>query len=225
MVRAQSAVYGLTASLATIDEGWAVPVSILDDALDPTTTEAEDSQILLSSTAHRKATSLMIGRRSRALDNLLTGDGGLILEWSAPRDAALDDRQAWRQASPHWTPKREKKIASRLEGALSGESDDVDEPDPLASFRSQWLNIWPSRRPIKNVKGELLIDTDLWDALRGEVHDNPDKVYVGVEDHSGLGASIAAVCVQPDGKLGLDGWVTATWADAAADLRRLQAQA
>ena len=30
----------------------------------------------------------------------------LILEWSAPPEAYVDDRDAWRLASPHWTPAR-----------------------------------------------------------------------------------------------------------------------
>ena len=123
-------------------------------------------------------------------------------------------------ASPYWSAKREKMIANRLEGALCGESDDVDEPDPLASFTSQWLNKWPSKR-LKNVKGEELISVEAWDALAGEVADDPERVWIAIEDHSGMGAAIAAVCRQPDGKLGVDGWLTSTWPDAMADLRRL----
>ena len=222
MVRAQAAVYGLMASLASIDEGWKVPVSVLDDALEPTTVEAVDSQILLSSTAHRRATQLMIGRRGRALEHLHSGEGALLLEWSAPPDAAMDDRAAWRQASPYWSPKREKLIAGRLEGALSGESDDADEPDPLASFRSQWLNVWPGKR-IKGTKGEPLVQEEHWEALRGETVDDPERIWVAVEDHSGFGAAIAAVCIQPDGRYGLDGWLVPTWGDALRSIRNLYA--
>ena len=199
-----------------------MPVSIVDDGLEPTVVEQPDSQILLISTAHRKATALMIGRRARALSNLTNANGPLIMEWSAPPDAQLDDRAAWRRASPHWTPKREKMIANRLEGALAGESDDVDEPDPIASIKSQWLNMWPPKK-LANVKGEPLIDEGDWAELRGEVVDNPERLYVAIEDHSGFGCAIAAVAVQPDGKLGLDGWLTDTWSDAMADVRRLMA--
>jgi hypothetical protein len=46
-------------------------------------------------------------------------------------------------------------------------------------------------------------------------------VYVAVEDHYGLGAGIAAVALQPDGRLGLDGWLVPSWDAALADLRRL----
>jgi hypothetical protein len=220
MVRAKEGVYGITASMATVDEAWKVLASVVDDGIEPTTVESEDAQIVLVSTAHRRATALMVGRRARALENLDTGDGPLLLEWSAPPDADLDDRTAWRLASPHWTPKRERLIAQRLEGALAGESDDVDEPDPLTSFRTQWLNQWPAKR-LKVTKGEPLVELEAWLELRGELVDDPDRIFLAVEDHAGLGAAIAAVVVQPDGRLGLDGWTVATWSDALADLRRL----
>jgi hypothetical protein len=220
MVRAKESVYGITASMATVDEAWKVLASIVDDGIEPTTVEAEDAQIVLVSTAHRRATALMVGRRATALGNLSTGEGPLLLEWSAPPDAELDDRDAWRAASPHWTTKRERLIARRLEGALAGESDDADEPDPVSSFRTQWLNQWPAKR-LASVKGEPLVELDAWRLLAGEVVDDPSRLYVAVEDHAGLGAAIAAVAVQADGRLGLDGWTVPTWSDALVDLRRL----
>jgi hypothetical protein len=220
MVRAKDAVYGITATMATVDEAWKVLASVVDDGIEPTTVEAEDSQILLVSTAHRRATALMVGRRARALDHLTDGEGPLLLEWSAPPDAELDDRDGWRQASPHWTPRREKLIAARLEGALAGESDDVDEPDALSSFRTQWLNQWPAKR-LSTGKGHPLVELEEWEACHGGVTDNP-KVWVAVEDHGGYGAGIVAVCVQPDGRLGVDAWTTSTWPEALDDIRILQ---
>lgn len=221
MVRAKDSVYGVTATMATVDEAWKVMASIVDDGIEPTTVEATDAQILLVSTAHRRATALMVGRRARALDHLNDGEGPLLLEWSASPDADLDDRAAWRMASPHWTSKRERLIAARLEGALAGESDDVDEPDPISSFRTQWLNQWPPKR-LAVTKGEPLVELEEWLALRGEVVDAP-RIYVAVEDHSGLGAGIAAVCIQPDGTLGVDAWTCSTWAGALTDLRQIYA--
>jgi hypothetical protein len=156
------------------------------------------------------------------MDHLADGDGPLLLEWSAPPDAELDDRDGWRQASPHWTRKRERLVGQRLEGALAGESDDVDEPDAIASFRTQWLNQWPAKR-LKAGKGEPLVTVDEWEPWRGDVIDAP-RVVVAVEDHAGLGAGIAAVCVQPDGRLGVDAWCVSTWREALADLRTLYEQ-
>jgi len=221
LVRSQQGVYGVTATFATVDEAWKVPASVVDDGIEPTTVESPDSQILLASTAHRRATALMVGRRVSAFAELHTGDGALLVEWSAPPDADLHDRAAWRLASPHWSPKREQLMTRRLDRALAGESSDVDEPDPIASFRTQWLNQWPGKR-LKLSKGDPLIDVEQWDALAGDVADDPERIFVAVEDHAGMGAAIAAVCVQPDGRLGLDGWIVPTWAQALDDLRRLQ---
>jgi len=221
MVRAKESVYGIAATMATVDEAWKVLASVVDDGIEPTTVEAEDAQILLVSTAHRRATALMVGRRATGMEHLGDGEGPLLLEWSAPPLAELDDRAAWRMASPHWTVRRERLIARRLEGALAGESDDVDEPDPISSFRTQWLNQWPAKR-LALVKGERLVDLEAWHGCAGEVVDDPTRVYVAVEDHAGLGAGIAAVAVQADGRLGLDAWTVPTWADALVDIRRLQ---
>ena len=220
LVRAKESVYGITSTFATVDEGWKVAASVVDDGIEPTTVEAANSQILLVSTAHRRATALMVGRRARALQHLFDGEGPMILEWSAPPDASLDDRSAWRMASPQWTKAREKLIGQRLEGALAGESDDVDEPDPLSSIRCQWLNQWPAKR-LALTKGEHLVDPDDWLKLRGEVVDDPEKIWIAVEDHSGFGAAVAAVCLQPDGRFGVDGWLCDTWVEAMADVRRL----
>ena len=45
-----------------------------------------------------------------------------------------------------------------------------------------------------------------------------------MEDHAGQGAAIAAVCVQADGRIGVDGWCVSTWAECLADLRTLYAE-
>jgi hypothetical protein len=222
MLRAKEAVYGLSVSLATVDEAWKVLASIVDDGIEPTTVEADDAQILLVSTAHRRATALMVGRRASALAHLGDGEGPLLLEWSAPPGAELDDRDGWRMASPYWSHKRDKHVEKRLQGALSGESDDVDEPDPIVSFRTQWLNQWPSKR-LGNVKGDPLVDSDDWAALAGVAVDNRERIYVAVEDFGGLGAAVAAVCEQPDGRYGVDGWLCNTWTEAMTDVRRLMA--
>ena len=37
-------------------------------------------------------------------------------------------------------------LAAKLRRAMSGQSEDPDEDDPVESFRSQFLNIWPVRR-------------------------------------------------------------------------------
>jgi hypothetical protein len=144
MLRAKGAVNGYSASVAAVDEAWKVKAATVEEDLEPTMTEREQPQLLLVSTAHRLATGLMLGRRQVALEDLEAGDGAdLLIEWSSPAALALDDRDGWRQASPHWTARRERLIGKRHDAMRAGEVDDPEESDPEASFSAQWLNRWP----------------------------------------------------------------------------------
>jgi hypothetical protein len=223
MVRAKESVYGITATMATVDEGWKVPASVVDDGIIATMVEQAETQLLLVSTAHRKTTALMVGRRTSAFAEMASGEGSLLIEWSAPCDLELDDRDGWRQASPHWTPKRERWIAERLAAAVAGESDDVDEPDPIAAFRTQWLNQWPAKRVIPS-KGERLLDADEWSALAGPVESDGGRIWIGLEDYYGQGAAVAAAVRMEDGRIGLDGWTCESWDAAIADVQDLTKQ-
>ena len=66
--------------------------SAVDEGLTPTMAEREQAQLILFSTAHRRATALMLDRRKVALDGLEIGDGDLLIEWSAPAGVGDDDR-------------------------------------------------------------------------------------------------------------------------------------
>jgi len=115
--------------------------------------ERRSPQLGLVSTAHRAATALMPDRRRSALEQLADPRDTLLLEWSAPSDVAIEDRTAWRLASPHWSTTRERLITAQHRRALAGErTEDPDEPDPVESFRSQWLNIWPARRTVAPIR-------------------------------------------------------------------------
>ena len=123
MLRAREAVYGYSVSCAAVDEAWKVEVRQIEEGLTPTMVERMQPQLWLVSTAHRLTTDLMLERRKVALAGLEEGDGDLLIEWSAPRNAKLEDVDAWRLASPHWTPRRERLIRKRLEAARLGEVD------------------------------------------------------------------------------------------------------
>ena len=169
MIRAKEAVYGYACSVAAVDEAWKVKAATIEDGLTPTMVERDQPQLWLVSTAHRLATELMLERRRIALAGLEEGDGDLLIEWSAPADAKLEDVDAWRLASPHWTPKRERLIAKRLEAARLGEVDPAaEEPDPEQSFRSQWLNQWPGRRTVPPATTEDLLPPGLWVSLEDD---------------------------------------------------------
>lgn len=213
MIRAKDAVYGMSADLAGVDEAWKVLAATIEEGIVPTLVEREQAQLLLVSTAHRRATALMIGRRASALEELGTGAGDLLIEWSSPRSADLDDRTAWRLASPHWTSRRERLIAKRLAAAQSGESDDIDEPDPIEAFRAQWLNQWPAQRRVGKVKGELLVTAEQWAAVLGEAR-TTGPVVMACEDNYGRGAAFAIVGQTDDGVFELGGWRCTGWDDA-----------
>ena len=158
IIRGRGSIYGYSASLAAVDEAWKVSPEVVEDGLEPTMTERSSSQIGLVSTAHRFATGLMQSRRGTAIEQLDDPRDTLLLEWSAAATADIDDRSAWRQASPHWSDRRERLVESQHRRAVEGAPPaDPDEPDPLASFRSQWLNIWPPRVVASDGRGEPLL--------------------------------------------------------------------
>jgi hypothetical protein len=210
MLRAKEAVYGYGVSVGAADEAWKVRAATIEEGLAPTMVEREQPQMLLVSTAHRRATQLMLEHRKLALASLERGDSDLIVEWSAPATAELDDVGAWRLASPHWTLKRQRLIQKRLELAQSGEADqDPEEPDPIESFRAQWLNQWPlSSAP---AFGEELLPPGMWDRLRDSGLVSSDTVFVAVEDYYGKGAAVATAARLDDGRIDVGGWLRDDW--------------
>lgn len=219
LCRAKSAVYGYSPTVAAVDEAWDVAAVAVDEGIEPTIVEHVQPWLLLISTAHRKATPLMLRRRASALSMLAaptTRD--LLVEWSAPAISEVDDRGAWRLASPHWSPGREDLIASKVAAALAGETDpDSDEPDPIEAIRTQWLNIWPNRlAPVVGV-GERLLEDGVWAACAGIPEGAvPRRVWVSVEDNYGTGAAVAVVGVLDDDRLEVDGWLCGSRDEAMA---------
>jgi hypothetical protein len=159
---ALTAAYSRTSSLSIVDESWDVSVADVEEGIEPTLAEPASSQLLLASTAHRRATGLMLGRRSVLLGSLREPTTSMILEWSAPRVADIADPATWRMASPHWSIRRERRVADALERAQRGESDDPRGPDPIESFRNQWLNQWPLPSAARDRTGEVFLSVEEW---------------------------------------------------------------
>jgi hypothetical protein len=220
LLRAKEAVYGYSVSLAVVDEAWKVRSSSVDEGLTPTMAEREQPQLLLVSTAHRKATKLMLEARHVALNALEDPGSDLLVEWSAPAGAEMDDPSSWRQASPHWTSRRRGLIGKALERAQAGEIEDPEEPDPEQSFRAQWLNQWPRKLAEPTGATEPLLAPGVWAELAEPVT-STSPLYVALEDDYGLGAAVAAARRTPDGRLEVDGWLRGDWDTAIADLEAL----
>jgi hypothetical protein len=219
VIKARTGVYGISAGLAAVDEGWKVSAKEVDDGIVPTMVEREQPQLLLVSTAHRAATSLMLNRRRGMLGRLDDPGSELLIEWSAPRSVDLADRGGWRLASPHWTGQRERVIGDALARARGGGMLDVDEPDPIEAFRAQWLNQWPLVLQ-RATAAEPLVGRGRWDDLVGvEVADGP--VWVGLEDHYGLGAAVGCARRLSDGRWEVDGWLRGDWDSAVGDVQAL----
>ena len=146
----------------------------------------------------------------------------LLVEWSAPTGAAgrgdgpdLDDERNWRLASPHWTPQRRHLIASALQAARDGGSDPED-PDPIGSFRCQWLDQWPHDAEVRDNPDERLATREQWDACldAGAVPDPARLLVLAVEDDLGRGAAAAAAALTPDGRIVVGGYAFGTLREA-----------
>jgi hypothetical protein len=112
-------------------------------------------------------------------------------------------------------------VRERLDGALAGTARTEDEPDPIESFRAQWLNQWPKKLVEPNGDVEDLLPAGVWADLAEPEILSPGPVWVAVEDDYGLGAAVAAVRKTPDDRLEMDGWKFETWDEAVEWVRRL----
>lgn len=187
LVRAQDAVYGYDVCLGMVDEGWNVKPDTVSEGIDPATLERCNPQVVLTSTAHRRATSLM---RSELMAAMAVEDAEtLLLLWAAPLGSDPSDPAVWRAASPHWTEDRRRLIASKYKKAAAGEVDpEADDPDPMKGFEAQYLNIWRIRE-LRQV-GRPVVDQEVWSAMVAEAPDfSPD--VVAVEGWSDQGVSVA----------------------------------
>lgn len=195
LVRAQDAVTGYDCHLGIVDEGWNVKPDTVSEGLEPATLERSSPQMVLTSTAHRRATSMM--RTWLADAQAMTDPAVLLLLWAAPAGSDPGDPEVWRAASPHWSEDRHRLIASKYEKALRGEVDaELDDPDPMRGFESQYLNIWHLTEA-KTV-GTPVIGHDSWTALAMPA---PDRVpdAVAVESWFGQGISVARAWKREDG--------------------------
>ena len=176
MVKAQDAVYGYDVCLGLVDEGWDVKPDTVNEGLEPAALERQSAQVSLTSTAHRRATSMMRSEIAAAMS--MEDPETLLLLWAAPAGSDPSSPLVWRAASPHWTPNRHKMIAAKYKKALAGEQDkEFDDPDPMRGFESQFLNIWHLRE--RKQVGRPVVDSEVWRNMSAPVPDfAPDAVAV-----------------------------------------------
>jgi hypothetical protein len=188
LTKAQDAVYGYNVDLGVVDEAWDVKPETVDEGLEPATLERQSPQLHLTSTAHRRATSLMKSR----LQVALTTEGGetLLLLWGAPPGADPGDPAVWQAASPHWSEDRRRMIADKYAKALAGEADpQADDPDPMAGFCAQYLNVW-QLGTVSADRGNPVVSAAEWRALSTESPVGvPDAA--AIESWFGDGVSLA----------------------------------
>ncbi|WP_030437381.1 hypothetical protein [Actinoplanes subtropicus] len=192
LVRSQDGVYGYDVGLGVVDEAWDVKPDTVSEGLEPAMLERLWAQLHLTSTAHRRATSLM---KQRIRDALTIDDGEtLLMLWAAGVGAVADpgDPAVWRAASPYWSEDRRRMIAAKYAAALAGEADpQADDPDPMQGFLAQYLNVW-QLRPSAVERGDAAVSPDDWSALVAVVPDRaPDAA--AVESWFGDGVSVALV--------------------------------
>ena len=146
----------------------------------------------------------------------------LIVEWSAPRYCRIEDRAAWRLASPHWSARAGAMIAHAGARALSGfASEDPDEPDPIEAVRAQWLNIWPIKLAASWPSAR---SSSTWSGGRAGApasRATAGRLWVAVEDDYGRGGAVAAVADLGDGLLEVDGWLSVDRDAALVEARAL----
>jgi phage terminase large subunit-like protein len=158
--------------LGYIDEAWDVETSVFTEGLEPSQLERISPQSVLTSTAHRRATSLMKSRIQEALDE--DDSDVLLLYWGAPQGVDPGDPQVWREASPHWSPERASMLQKKYEAALRGESDpQADDPDPMMGFVSQYLNQWQLSIRERPAPGIPVVTEAEWSNLETTVPPGP----------------------------------------------------
>jgi hypothetical protein len=143
LLRADTACYGYDVGYAVADESWSIDPAAISDGLEPATLERIWPQLHLTSTAHVKASSLM---RKRMVTGLRNADPDLLLLlWGAHPDRDYADPSTWKDASPHWSEQRRQMIERKYLAAKAGELDpELDDPDPIRGWASQYLNVWPN---------------------------------------------------------------------------------
>jgi hypothetical protein len=192
LARSVHATTGYSPGLALADECWDIEPGVIDEGLEPATMKRISPQLVLTSTAHRRATSLMKGRITRALQAIQSGEetNTLLLLWAMPPGADPSEESSWRAASPHWSPEDRDFIRDKYVAALAGQDDpDSDDPDPMEGFLAQYGNRWKLTAS-RTAPGSAVVKEQEWAELEGPLPDGP-PAGVAIEGWYRDGVSVA----------------------------------
>lgn len=199
--RAVGATPGLSLGAILNDETWDQDASEWNEGAAHTVTGTRGSQWFCS-TAHSKAKSFVLNLRSDAFAEIEAPRRLLVVEWSAPRDAPLDDPAAIKAASPHFDDDRLEMALEAHTAAMRGHSMKEGE-DPIDSYRSQILNQWPQRM-VRRGRGENLVEAStLASALAATAE--PVSGRIGsIEDSYGKNLSVVVAGIAANGRISID---------------------
>ena len=219
MIRSKDGVYGLTASMATVDEAWKVAASIVDDGLVPTMIEQAQIAVaadLDGAPAGDGVDDRPAGRRLGPARPTRTPTAGRCSSSGRRhRTAELDDRQG---------------VAAGV-AVLDGETGTVDRR--TAGGRAgrrvrRRRRTGPDRvvpdAMVEPVAGETVAtsararssSTATCGTARSATTTRDGPLVIGVEDHHGRGAAVGFCGELPDGRFVLGGELCRTRAEAYA---------
>lgn len=196
--------HGQTLDLAMVDEAFAQRDGRLEQALSPAMITRPEPQLWLISTAGSPSDTWFRDKVERGRANVEGLDGLAFFEWSAPADADIHDRAAWRACMPGlgYTISEEA-VAAEAQGMAPDE------------FRRAYLNQWVDRG------ADGAFPLDLWNALIDTKPEKGSPIFGVATAADRSRAAIVAAWRRPDGNvqllLGDDYREGTAWVEARVD--------
>jgi hypothetical protein len=181
--------------LAFCDEAWRLTRDVVDGSIAPTLIERASSQLVLVSTAGDGGSTMLLEDRAAAIAQAADGETAriLILEWSSAPEREDGDRDGWREASPHWTPRRVAALDHAYSLAQSVTGDPIEDRKRRLVWHRQYLNRWVDEHDSAWISGPQ------WDAGgRTELDLPPSPAGTVAIEHHVAGFPFGAVLAVAD---------------------------
>jgi phage terminase large subunit-like protein len=175
--------HGQTLDLAMVDEAFAQRDGRLEQALSPAMVTRPEPQLWFISTAGSPSDMWFRDKVERGRESVDGSAGLAFFEWSAPPDADIHDRAAWRACMPalgHTIT--EEVVAAEAEGMAPDE------------FRRAYLNQWVDRG------ADGAFDLATWASLAdAQAERGRSPVFAVASAPDGSWSAIAVSWLRPDG--------------------------